>query len=86
LTVPTSDAELRIAMKRSDERNLILTYIYLALGCVVIGTVVTFVVLLVCDYFGVDIFTNLWVLAIPSISALFLNVLFIELYHKVSKR
>jgi hypothetical protein len=86
LTVLTPIAELRINMKSSDNRNLVFTYIYLAAGCVVVGTVVTFLLLLACEYFGVDIFNNLWLLAIPSVSALFLNVLFIELYHKFSKR
>lgn len=86
MTVLASTAELRIEMKRSDNSSLIFTYIYLAAGCVVVGTVVTFLLLLACEYFGVDIFKNLWLLAIPSVSALFLNVLFIELYHKFSKK
>ncbi len=73
-------------MKRHRNRSLILTYIYLASGCVIVGTALTMLLLFACAYFGIDIFKNLWLLALPSILSLLLNVLFIEIYRKISQR
>ena len=85
LTPATANEKLWIEMKRSRYRSLILTYIYLAAGCVTVGTAMTFLLLFACEYYGIDIFKNLWLLAVPSISSLFLNVLFIEFYNKISR-
>ena len=73
-------------MKGTDNRSLILSYIYLAVGCTVVGTVMTFVVLVAAQYLSIDISENPWLLAVPAASALFLNVLFIELYRKIKNR
>ena len=61
-------------------------YIFLAVGCVAVGVVLVFVVLGVCVRLGVSIEDNLWVLAIPAVLALFLNITLLELYHKYRKR
>ncbi len=61
-------------------------YIYLAVGCGMLGFIITFVLLFACWYFGVDISQNLWVLGIPAIMAILLNILFIELYFKYRKK
>ena len=71
-------------MKKTE--NLIIYYIYLAVACGVLGVSITFLVIFVCQYFGIDIYKNLWVLAIPVIASAFLNVLFIEFYRKYRKR
>jgi hypothetical protein len=73
-------------MKRSHARSLIFTYIYLAVGCVTVGTAMTFLLLFACRYFGIDVLKNPWLLAIPPVFSLILNVLSIELYYKISKR
>ncbi len=61
-------------------------YIFLASGCVVVGVVLTFVVLGVSVRFGISIEENLWVLAIPAVFSLILNVSLLELYRKYRKR
>ena len=83
MPIPTM-RESRTVMKKPE--NLVLTYIYLAIGCGLLGVVITFVVLFLCQRFGIDISKNLWVLAIPAVLSLFLNVLFIELYRKYKRR
>ncbi len=65
--------------------SLIMVYIYLAAGCATLGVVMTFLVIFACQYFGIDIFENLWVLAIPVTLSAFINVSLIELYRKYKK-
>ena len=61
-------------------------YIFLAAGCVAVGVVLTFVVLGMSVRLGVNIEENFWVLAIPAVLSLTLNVVLLELYHKYRKR
>ena len=61
-------------------------YIFLASGCVSVGVVLTFVVLGVCQRFGINIEKNLWLVAIPAVLSLILNVSLLELYRKYRKR
>jgi hypothetical protein len=73
-------------MRGSDDRNLILLYIFLAAGCVAIGTGITFALIALCAYYGINIMKNLWLLAIPPAASVTINVLLIELYKKLVKR
>ena len=66
--------------------NLTLYYLYLAVACGAMGIVITFAVLFICQYYNIDISKNLWVLAIPLVLSLFLNVTFVELYRRFSHR
>ncbi len=61
-------------------------YIFLAGSCVTVGIVLTFVVIGVCVRLGIDINENLWVVAIPAVLSLALNILLLELYRKFRKR
>ena len=61
-------------------------YIFLAGSCVAVGVVLTFVVLSVCLRLGIDIEENFWVVAIPAVLSLILNIVLLELYHKYRKR
>jgi len=61
-------------------------YIFLAAGCAAVGVVVTFVVLGVCQRLGIDIDKNIWVLAIPAVSSLVLNIGLLELYQKHKRK
>ncbi|MFC2122933.1 hypothetical protein ACFLRP_04525 [Bacteroidota bacterium] len=70
-------------MKKSV--RLIRAIIMLASGCTVLGIVFTFVVIGVAAYTGLVIDENLWILAIPVILSVSLNILFIELYLKCRK-
>ena len=65
---------------------MVMEYIILASGCVAVGVVLTFVVLGVCQRFGISIDNNLWVVAIPSVLSLILNVALLELYRKYLKK
>ena len=65
---------------------MLMEYIYFAVGCVVVGIVLTFVVLGVCVRLGISIEENIWVLAIPAVLSLTLNITLLELYHKYKKK
>jgi hypothetical protein len=61
-------------------------YIYLAVGCGLLGVLITWATLFVCAYFSIDISKNLWIITIPIVLAVFFNILFIELYSRRKKR
>jgi hypothetical protein len=71
--------------KGTDDRRLVLLYIYLATGCAVLGTVLVFATLFVCRYLAVDITKNYWVLVIPIILTLLLNILLVELVQRIRR-
>jgi hypothetical protein len=60
-------------------------YIYLAVGCGMLGVVFTYILLIVCLYLGIDILTNLWLITIPIILAVALNIFLIEVYSRKKK-
>ena len=61
-------------------------YVYLAVGSLLLGVVLSFIVVFTCVYLSIDIYENLWVLAIPVTLAVLLNILFVELYHRYKKK
>jgi len=61
-------------------------YIYLAGGCVAVGVVLVFVVIGVCQRLGINIDKNLWVVAIPAVLSITLNILLLELYRKYRRK
>lgn len=65
---------------------MIREYIFLAVGCAVVGLVLTFVVLGITVRLGISIEKNWWVVAIPAVLSVFLNVSLLELYRKYWKR
>ena len=65
---------------------MVMEYIFLASGCVGVGVVLTFIVLGVCQRFGINIEKNIWVVAIPAVLSLILNVSLLELYRKWRRR
>ncbi len=71
-------------MKRWDEKNLILVYIYLATSVVFLGTGITFALLTICWRLGIEITRHYWLLSIPPLLSLALNVGLIELYRKIT--
>jgi hypothetical protein len=76
--------EAQTGMKGQD--NLTLTYIYLAVGCGTVGVILTFVLVFLCQYLGIDIAKNLWLLVLPVTIAVILNICIIELYQKYRKK
>jgi cytochrome c biogenesis protein CcdA len=57
-------------------------YIFLAAGCVSLGIIITFVVLGLCQYLGINIDENWWVVAVPVVLSLIINITLIEIYRK----
>lgn len=73
-------------MHKPRRRSLVFTYIYLAAGCVSVGTALSIGLLLVTRSLGIDLLANIWLLAIPTLLSVFLNVLLIELFRKISRK
>ncbi|MCX6008365.1 MAG: hypothetical protein NTZ34_14065 [Chloroflexi bacterium] len=63
-----------------------LSYVYLAVGSLALGIIITFIMLFLCQVLAVDINKNLWLIAIPIILAIALNIWFIELYDRYRKK
>ena len=61
-------------------------YIILAVGCVTAGVVITLVMLAVCQRLGVNIDQNLWIVAIPAVLSLLLNVGALEIYQAYRRK
>ncbi len=61
-------------------------YIILATGCVAVGIILTFAVLGMSARLGISISDNLWMLAIPAVLSITLNIILLELYRKYLKR
>jgi hypothetical protein len=62
-------------------------YILLAAGCTSVGVVITFIVLAASQRLGLNIFGEyIWVLAIPLVAALVINVILLEIYRKFRKK
>jgi len=63
-----------------------LAYVYLAVGSLALGIIITFIMLFLCQFFGVDINQNLWLISVPIVLAIALNIWFIELYDRYRKK
>jgi hypothetical protein len=63
-----------------------LEYVYLAVGSLALGIIITFVMLFLCQVLAVDINRNLWLISIPIVLAIALNIWFIELYDRHRKK
>jgi hypothetical protein len=63
-----------------------MVYLFLAMGSIGLGIILSFVVVFVCRYLEVDIFENLWILAIPLVLAVIVNIVLIEIYNKFKKK
>jgi len=61
-------------------------YIFLAAGCVAVGVGLTFVVLGVAQRLEIDIDEQIWVLAVPAVLAIALNIALLELYHRYRRK
>ena len=66
--------------------SLVITYLYLSVASIVFGLILVVVVLFACQYFGIDISQNWWIVAIPVTLSVFLNVILFELYRKYEKK
>jgi len=62
------------------------SYVYLAVGSLALGILITFFMLYICQFLGIDINRNLWMIAIPIVLAIALNIWFIELYDRYRRK
>jgi hypothetical protein len=63
-----------------------LIYASLAIGCAGLGILLTLVLLMVCQHFDIDLAQNLWLISLPIVIAVGLNIGFIELYDRLKKK
>ncbi len=72
----------------SGRDSFILELIYFAVGCAALGIVFAFILVFALQYFGIDVYKHLWLLLIPLVLSISLNIMFIELYgmYKRKKR
>jgi len=63
-----------------------LIFAAMAIGCAAIGILMTFVLLGVCNYYGIDLTKDLWLITLPIVIAIVLNILSLELYDKFRKK
>jgi exosortase/archaeosortase family protein len=63
-----------------------LIFVSLAIGCAGLGILMTFVLLMACQHFGIDLSQNLWLITLPIVIAIVLNILSLELYDKFKKK
>jgi hypothetical protein len=66
--------------------SFMMTFVYFAIGCGMVGIIITFFVIWACRSFGIDIQKNLWVLVIPATLSILLNIGFLELYRKYKRK
>ena len=71
-------------MARRD--SFILELIYFAVGCAAIGVLFAFILVFALDYFHIDVYKHLWLLLIPLVLSILLNILIIELYGKYKRK
>ncbi|MAE10966.1 MAG: hypothetical protein QF432_05330 [Dehalococcoidales bacterium] len=61
-------------------------YLILAAGSIAVGIVLTFVVLGASVRAGVDLNEQLWLLAVPAVLSVTLNIILLELYRRFWKK
>ena len=66
---------------------MIRDYIILAVSCFIIGVVIALATITVSLRMEIDILgENIWILAIPAVLAVMINVALLELYRKFKKK
>ncbi len=63
-----------------------MVYVFFGIISGLIGIIISFIVVFICYARGVDILQNLWVIAIPVIVAVVLNLVMIEIYYRKKKK
>jgi hypothetical protein len=66
--------------------SFILELIYFAVGCAALGILFTFILILVLQYQGINVYQHLWLLLIPAVLSISLNIMAIELYGRYRRK
>ena len=66
---------------------MIRDYIILAVGCFIIGVVIALATVAAAVRFRIDIMgDDVWLLVVPAVLALVLNIIMLEIYRKFKKK
>ena len=66
---------------------MIRDYIILAVGCFFVGVVIALATVAAAIRLNIDILgESVWMLAIPAVFAVIINIALIEIYHKFKKK
>jgi uncharacterized membrane protein len=63
-----------------------LELIFFAIACLILGTIFSGILAAVCWFLNIDIWENIWLLGIPAVLSIVLNILFLELYYKYKNK
>lgn len=66
--------------------SFILEIIYFAVGCAALGIIFAFILVFTLQYLRIDVYKHLWLLLIPLVLSISLNIMFIELYGKYKRK
>ena len=61
-------------------------YVMLAAGCVLVGIIIALLMITIGLRLGINFFQNMWMIAVPAVLAVVINVLLLELYLKLRKK
>jgi len=70
----------------SGRDNFILELVYFAVGCAALGIVFAFILIFVLQYFGINVYKHMFLLLIPLVLSISLNIAILELYGKYKRR
>ena len=70
----------------SGRDSFILELVYFAVGCAAMGIVFAFILVFVLQYFGIDVYKHMFLLLIPLVLSITLNIVIIELYGKYKRK
>ena len=70
----------------SGRDSFILELIYFAVGCAALGIVFAFILVFVLQYLEIDVYKHMFLLLIPLVLSISLNIAIIELYGKYKRR
>jgi hypothetical protein len=70
----------------SGRDNFIMEIVYFAVGCAALGIIFAFVLIFVLQYLGIDVYKHMFLLLIPLVLSIALNIAIIELYGKYKRR
>ena len=84
---PKTSTPERFVLLQLITYTTVMAYIILASGTVAAGIVLTFIVIAITRLLGINIVDeNLWVLGIPAVLSLIINITALELYRNYQKK
>ena len=70
----------------SGRDSFILELIYFAVGCAALGILFAVVLVIALQYLGIDVYKHLWLLLVPLVLSIALNILALELYGRYKRK